>query len=145
MHFIYIFLILSLSSCITMEHNTGNTGIVNPNKLNFDTGNTTKEDIILILGSPTITENVHNIEKWIYIYDRNEKVAFMNPQLADQLIYKFYFNQDNVLTRIDRIDMANRKKIGFSTAQTPEFGNDNSLLKEIFANLGRFNKRSNRK
>jgi outer membrane protein assembly factor BamE (lipoprotein component of BamABCDE complex) len=124
-----------LSACAPTVANRGN--LVDTDKLaEVRIGESTREDVAGKLGSPTevgaFDENV-----WHYFGRRTEQYAFFNPEVTDQQAVEIRFNDQGVVTEVNRLDPAAAQDIAPVARRTPTYGRDMTFLEQLMGNLGR--------
>lgn len=101
-----------------------------------------KDEIISIIGYPSSKNIISNKESWVYFYSKRNKKGFLDEKPTEQLIVKITFSGD-VVESVCQSSKHDSKQIEFSDAKTPIEGDDMSIQKELFSNIGRFNVRRN--
>ena len=83
----------------------------------FQVNITTSDDVYNAMGSPSIEiDDVDNV--WIYLISVQEKKTFEEDELLFQNIYRFVFNDKNILIDSNILTEENFNKISFSTDKT---------------------------
>jgi outer membrane protein assembly factor BamE (lipoprotein component of BamABCDE complex) len=131
-------LLLGLLSagCTLSEDQRGN--LPDPDKLaQVQPGSTTKEQVIRILGSPssasTFDDNV-----WYYISRRVKQIAFFKPEVLDQQVYIFDFDDKGVVKDLGHKTLADSRPITPAPGATPAPGRELSFMEQLLGNVGRF-------
>ncbi|MBN9542844.1 MAG: outer membrane protein assembly factor BamE [Alphaproteobacteria bacterium] len=127
---------LLISSCIKNTHISGAASNISVAQ---ELPNLSKDEVINKLGSPTVI-NYKFGETWAYISDVYEKKAFLHNKVTKQNVLIVKFNGDKV-SDAKYYGEEELKPVKYSKLSTPSFGDDTTLLKEMFSNLGRFNVR----
>lgn len=92
-----------------------------------------REQVLLTLGTPTTTETFDN-EVFYYISQtRRRGAAFMKAKLVDQRILAVYFNEDETVERIANYGLQDGKLFDFISRTTPTGGRDQSFLAQILS------------
>ncbi|MET0259044.1 MAG: outer membrane protein assembly factor BamE [Methylobacterium sp.] len=95
-----------------------------------------REQVMLALGSPSTTATFDN-EVFYYISQKRVRpVAFMNPRLVEQRILAVYFGPDNTVTRIANYGLQDGRVFDFISRTTPTGGKDSSFLGSILSDEG---------
>ncbi len=116
------FLILFLLySCSPMNKQHGyliDDVLISSEKISkFQVNITTSDDVYNAMGSPSIEiDDVDNV--WIYLISVQEKKTFEEDELLFQNIYRFVFNDKNILIDSNILTEENFNKISFSTDKT---------------------------
>jgi outer membrane protein assembly factor BamE (lipoprotein component of BamABCDE complex) len=125
-----------LTGCAISEDQRGN--LPDPDKLSqLQPGNTTKEQVVRILGSPssasTFDDNV-----WYYISRRVKQVAFFSPTVLDQQVYIVDFDDKGVVRDVGHKTLADSRSISPAPGATPAPGRELSFMEQLLGNVGRF-------
>ncbi|MBP0615708.1 outer membrane protein assembly factor BamE [Jiella sp. KSK16Y-1] len=122
----------SLTACTTSE--VLNQGyIVDPKSLELVPPGSSKEQVLLALGSPSTKATFDN-EVFYYISQKRIRpVAFMSPRLVDQRILAVYFNKDDRVERIADYGLKDGRVFDFVTRTTPTGGKDASFLGQVLS------------
>jgi outer membrane protein assembly factor BamE (lipoprotein component of BamABCDE complex) len=79
----------------------------------FNEGTTSKDDIFLAMGSPSVEiDDINNI--WIYILSIKERNVFESDNLTFQTVFRFVFDQNNILIEKSVVNEDQYTKISFS-------------------------------
>ena len=125
-----------LTGCSISEDQRGN--LPDPEKLaQLQPGNTTKEQVVRILGSPssasTFDDNV-----WYYISRRVKQVAFFSPTVLDQQVYIVDFDDKGVVKDVGHKTLDDARSITPAPGATPAPGRELSFMEQLLGNVGRF-------
>ena len=126
---------LLLAGCMT--ETTSVHGFV-PSEYTLDqiTEGSSREQVILTLGSPSTTANFGN-EVFYYISQkRKQPVAFMNPKPVDQTVVAVYFDEEQRVARTVRYGLKDGKLFDFTNQITPTGGEEVSFLNRVMSNVG---------
>ena len=98
---------------------------------NFKEKSTTKEDIYSVMGSPSI--EISDVENtWIYLISLKEKNVFEADKNVFQSIYKFSFNDKDILVKKEIITQDSFNEIAFSTDETEVERNAYSISDQLY-------------
>ena len=98
---------------------------------NFQEKLTTKADIYSVMGSPSI--EISDIENtWIYLISLKEKNVFEADKNIFQSIYRFSFNENDILIKKEIIMQDSFKEIAFSTDETEVERNAYSISDQLY-------------
>ena len=126
-----------LSACTPMETTHGN--IVEDYRMAEVTpGVSTRTNVLKSLGSPTTTAPFDD-NVWYYIGQEVEQRGVFDPEVTDQKIVVVAFNQDGVVSTIDKID-ADQINVPIDRDKTHTGGNDVTFLQQLLGNVGKFNR-----
>ena len=94
-----------------------------------------KKKIIKILGEPSF-EGALGDNSFYYYGAVNEKLAFLKPELHDQIILELNFNNNNTLNKVFIYDKDNTVNVAMSDRETRYYGYKDSVIKQILSNFG---------
>ena len=98
---------------------------------NFKEKSTTKADIYSVMGSPSI--EISDVENtWIYLISLKEKNVFEADRNVFQSIYKFSFNDKDILIKKEIVTQDSFKEIAFSTDETEVERNAYSISDQLY-------------
>jgi outer membrane protein assembly factor BamE (lipoprotein component of BamABCDE complex) len=135
----------ALSGCNTSKmfgdvnpSETFNQGyIVDQQSLDLVPVGSSREQVLLALGTPSTTATFDN-EVFYYISQtRRRAVAFEKPKLIDQKVLAVYFGPDNRVTQIANYGMKDGKIFDFVSRTTPTGGKDQNFLTQIITGAGK--------
>ncbi len=110
--------------------------VVDPQALEMVPVGSSREQVILALGTPSTTATFDN-EVFYYISQtRRRSVAFQNPRLVNQRVLAVYFGPDDRVSQIADYGMKDGKLFDFITRTTPTGGKDRTFLGQIMAGGG---------
>lgn len=126
---------LLLGGCFTSE--TTIHGFV-PSDYTLDqiVEGSSREQVLLTLGSPSTTANFGN-EVFYYISQtRVRPVAFLNPRPVDQTVVAVYFDDEDRVSRTVRYGLKDGKLFDFTNQITPTGGAEANFLGRIMEGVG---------
>jgi outer membrane protein assembly factor BamE (lipoprotein component of BamABCDE complex) len=92
-----------------------------------------REQVLLSLGTPTTTETFDN-EVFYYISQtRKRSAAFLKSRLVEQRILAVYFDNDGTVDRIANYGLQDGKVFDFITRTTPTAGKDQTFLAQVLS------------
>jgi outer membrane protein assembly factor BamE (lipoprotein component of BamABCDE complex) len=90
-----------------------------------------REQVILSLGSPSATATFDN-EVFYYISQkRSRPVAFMKPKLIEQTVMAVYFDKDGVVADIKSYGLKEGKVFDMVSRTTPTGGRELTFLQQL--------------
>lgn len=102
----------------------------------FVPGTTSKNDVFLILGSPSIKiSDINNI--WIYLISLKTQNIFENDDIVFQSIYRFEFNNKGVLISKNTYNKENFTEIAFSDEKTRVIVDSYGLADQLYDSFTR--------
>ncbi len=94
-----------------------------------------REQVILALGSPSTTATFDN-EVFYYISQtRVRAVAFANPKVVDQRVLAVYFGDDGRVQNIANYGLQDGKIFDFISRTTPTAGKDQNFLMQMIGGV----------
>ena len=127
--------LLVLGGCAPIEHQAGNLP-QEPQLSKLTPGVSSKEDVVRALGTPSTT-GTFAADKWYYVSQYSEAVAFFEPELLDQRVVVISFNGDGVVEDIDHLDRDNGQFVQMVERKTPTAGHSLTAIEQILGNIGR--------
>ena len=90
-----------------------------------------REQVLLALGTPTTTNTLDN-EVFYYISQtRQRRAQFLKPRLVDQRVLAVYFDDGNRVDSIADYGLQDGRVFDFITRTTPTGGRDQTFLAQI--------------
>ena len=96
---------------------------------------TTKDEIVSILGYPSIKSSFDNEKSWFYVSSEFKKFVFLDGKNTDQKIIIFEFSENNVLSKKMILSKEDINSIDHEITVTDSSGKKLSWYKEFFRNL----------
>ncbi len=126
---------LALGACEPVHATRGH--IVDPDRLaQIEIGQSTREDVANILGSPTqiatFDENV-----WYYIGRNTQQYSFLDPEVLNQKAVEVRFNDEGIVTALKTFDPSLAEDVSPVRRKTPTYGHETTVLEQLVGNLGR--------
>lgn len=129
-------LLAILTGCATYD-NRGH--FVEPEQLaKIQVGLTTKEQVAELLGTPSSVSTFGN-NTWLYMSETTQKRAFLSPRILKSNTTRIEFNDQGKVKELDSLTEQDYQVISHVNRATPTSGYSDSILKQIFGNVGRFN------
>lgn len=94
----------------------------------------TVEDVI---GRPS-TSGVLTDGAYYYLADRRRQFGFRAPEVIDRQLVAVRFNDDGVVSNIERFTLADGRVVPLSRRVTDSAVEDTTFLRQLLGNLGRF-------
>lgn len=105
---------------------------------NIFPGQSTEFDVTQQLGTPA-TKSQFGERTWYYFSSRNEAVAFLKPDVAEQEVLQITFD-NGVVKDVKFYDKSQAKDVAISSRKTPTAGQSYGFVEQLLGNIGRFNK-----
>ncbi|MGH6862648.1 MAG: outer membrane protein assembly factor BamE [Phyllobacterium sp.] len=130
-----------LAGCNTASLNPSETltqgYVLDEQALDFVPVGSSREQVILSLGSPSTTATFDN-EVFYYISQkRHRAVAFMQPKVTERRILAVYFDKDSKVASISNYGLQDGKVFDFISRTTPTGGKDLTFLGQLLAGVGK--------
>ena len=94
-------------------------------------------EVAQFLGTPSTTV-LFGEPTWLYITERTEAIAFLEPDVVDQRVVAIAFNDTGVVSQVDEYVLADGILVDPVTRTTPTYGKELGLLEQLLGNIGRF-------
>ena len=129
---------VTLSSSVLAGCNTVGTGevlnqgyIVDQETLALAPVGSSREQVLLSLGSPSSTATFDNEVFYYVSQKRTRSVAFMKPKLVEQSILAVYFNKDGNVERLAHYTLQDGKVFDMIARVTPTGGAETTFLGQL--------------
>ncbi len=109
--------------------------VVSPTALEQVPPGSSKEQVIIALGSPSTTANYGNDVYYYISQTRRRPVAFMSEKVVDQRVVAVYFNDKDQVDHIANYGMKDGKVFDFISRTTPTGGADQSFLQQVLSGV----------
>jgi outer membrane protein assembly factor BamE (lipoprotein component of BamABCDE complex) len=120
----------ALSGCATSEV-IQNGYVVDEQTLALAPVGSSREQVLLSLGSPSATATFDH-EVFYYISQkRTRAVAFMKPKLVEQSILAVYFNKDGEVDRLAHYSLEDGRVVDMLSRTTPTGGRELTFLQRL--------------
>ena len=132
-NFILLFLILYSCSPINKQHGylLDDLLISSEEILEFEVKSTTKNEVLNVMGSPSIEiQDIENV--WIYLLSLKEKKVFNEDELLFQSIYRFEFDDNGILIDQTLLTVENFNKIAFASEETKVDRNAYGITDQLY-------------
>ncbi|MGE0416856.1 MAG: outer membrane protein assembly factor BamE [Acetobacteraceae bacterium] len=101
-------------------------------------GTSTRADVTALIGSPT-ARAAFDDSTWIYISELTQPQVGRFPAVLDQTVLVLTFNDQGVLSGIEKKTKDDSLPVQVVTRTTPSPGTEASFMQQLFGNIGRFN------
>jgi len=96
-----------------------------------------RDQVILALGTPDTKSTVGQGAFYYISTTTKRSAAFMSPKIVDRRVVAIYFDNKDLVKRIANYGLQDGKIIDYVSRETPSKGSEDSILKELFRNIGR--------
>ncbi len=97
----------------------------------------TRDDVFDILGSPS-HRSAFRGNHWYYVSRTSQQTAFFQPDVIDQRLVVVTFDPDGLVQEVRMVTMDETQDVVPVARETPTAGDDVTIMKQLFGNLGRF-------
>jgi len=94
-------------------------------------------EVAQFLGTPSTVAEFGQ-PTWLYITERTEAYAFLEPEVVDQRVVAIAFNDQGIVTEVDQYILEDGYLVDPVTRTTPTYGKELGLLEQLIGNIGRF-------
>jgi outer membrane protein assembly factor BamE (lipoprotein component of BamABCDE complex) len=128
-----VLLSLGAAGCVGIESQSGY--IVPEYAVEQVPVGSSKDQVLIALGSPSTTENFGG-EAFYYISQtRKQPVAFMPEKVVSQRVLAVYFDENDKVTRIADYGLKDGKAFDFVSRTTPTAGKDENFLNQVLGGI----------
>ncbi len=99
-------------------------------------GVTTREEVRQLLGSPS-TLGAFDPDTWVYVRQEIARTA-VRRELRDQQVVVVRFDDAGVVEAVETRGLQQAKLVEPVADRTPTLGNEQSILRQLLQNIGRF-------
>nr|WP_309086105.1 outer membrane protein assembly factor BamE [Chelativorans sp.] len=111
--------------------------VIDPQALELVPVGSSREQVLLALGSPSTTATFDN-EVFYYISQKRVRgAAFMNPKLVDQQVLAVYFGPDQRVRQIAHYGLQDGKVFDFISRTTPTGGRDQNFIAQMISGVAK--------
>lgn len=100
-------------------------------------GSDTKETVAQKIGVPTAS-GVLSDDSYYYVKMRQRALGFMAPKEIDREVVTVSFNEAGVVANVERFGLERGQEVPLSRRVTTSPVADNTFLRQLLGNLGRF-------
>lgn len=90
-----------------------------------------REQVLLALGTPTTTNTFENDVFYYISQTRQRRAQFLKPRLVDQRVLAVYFDEQDTVAQIADYGLQDGKVFDFVTRTTPTGGRDQTFLTQV--------------
>ena len=132
--FIALFALVGLiSACEPTVASRGN--VLDADRLaEIKVGSSTREEVATQMGTPTVI-SAFDDKIWYYVGRQTEQYSFFDPEVKTQDAVEVRFDDNGVVTSVNRLDLADAHDVAPVDRATPTYGNDNTFIQQLLGNL----------
>lgn len=131
---IYLLIITTLSSCISRSNKHGYMFDLSDHEQLKEEA-TTRDRVLLIMGSPTLIADLNDEETWIYFAEETKNLLFFKPKVIDRKIISIKFNDDTI-KELQHYNLSHQTNLEFNSEYTKVNSNKTGFFASIFSNIG---------
>ncbi len=109
--------------------------VVSPTALNQVPVGSSRDQVLIALGSPSTTANFGNDVFYYISQSRYRAVAFMPDKIVDQRVVAVYFDDKDLVERIADYGLQDSRVFDFISRTTPTGGRDESFLQQLLSGV----------
>ena len=129
-----------LVNCAPVTHNRGYV-FVQQSLDQVEIGQTAKEDVRAIMGSPSTVATV-DAGTFYYISSREETYLYRAPVETQRRVVAIYFDDKDIVNQVAHYGLEDGNIIDYVKRETVTRGKELTLLGQLFGNIGRFSSSS---
>jgi outer membrane protein assembly factor BamE (lipoprotein component of BamABCDE complex) len=132
---------LVLSACNSTSEVLSHGYQLNEDTLALVPAGSSREQVLLSLGTPSTTSNqVNGNETFYYISQKKaRRFAFEKPRIVDQRVLAIYMNESSTVERIANYGLQDGKVFDFVSRVTPTGGKELSFISQLLRGGAGFN------
>lgn len=104
----------------------------------IEPGRSSRQDVAQLLGTPSASATFGN-SPWYYVSQRTEQLSFYQADVTDQDVVVISFDDQGVVSSIERHGLDAAREIEIVSRETPTSGTELGVLEQFVGNIGRFN------
>ncbi len=109
--------------------------VVSPDALEQIPVGSSKDQVLIALGSPSTTANYGSDVYYYISQTRYRAAAFMPDKVIDQRIVAVYFDKKETVERVANYGMQDGKVFDFVSATTPTGGADQNFIQQVLTGM----------
>jgi outer membrane protein assembly factor BamE (lipoprotein component of BamABCDE complex) len=122
----------SLSACSSIGDTIQNGYVVDEQTLALAPVGSSREQVVMSLGTPSATATFDSAEVFYYISQKRKRAAaFMKPTLVDQSILAVYFNKEGEVDRLGNYKLQDGRVFDMISRTTPTGGVEMTFLMRL--------------
>ncbi len=114
--------------------------VVSPMALEQIPPGSSKEQVLIALGSPSTTANYGNDVFYYISQTRRRDAAFLPEKVVDQRVVAVYFDKKDQVDHVANYGLKDGKVFDFISRTTPTGGADQSFLQQVLSGVVGFGK-----
>jgi outer membrane protein assembly factor BamE (lipoprotein component of BamABCDE complex) len=110
--------------------------VVSPDALQQVPVGSSKDQVLIALGSPSTTANYGNDVYYYISQTRSRAAAFLPERVVDQRVVAVYFDTKDHVGKVADYGLQDGKVFDFVSRTTPTAGVDQTFIQQLFAAVG---------
>ncbi len=126
--------ITGLSGCSSTGELINQGYVVDQQALDLTPVGSSREQVLLSLGTPSTTATFDNDEVFYYVSQKRFRAAaFMKPRLVEQSVLAVYFDEEGIVTQIANYGLQDGRVYDMISRTTPTGGKDQTFLGQLLS------------
>jgi outer membrane protein assembly factor BamE (lipoprotein component of BamABCDE complex) len=131
---------LTLAGCMgagigKISETSQNGYVISPIALEQVPVGSSKDQVLIALGSPSTTGNYGGDVFYYISQKRRQGAVFMNAKVVDQQVVAVYFDKNQKVTQIANYGKKDGKVFDFVSRTTPTGGRDESFIQQVLSGV----------
>jgi len=132
---VYLLALSALTSCLSRVDKHGYMFDLADHHL-LQSGITTKDRVLNIMGSPTVIADLNDDETWIYYAEDVKQMLFFKPDVVTRNIIAIKFDNSQTIKELTNHDISQESKLDFASNYTKVNSVKHGFFKSLFSNIG---------
>lgn len=132
-----ILMLIPVTGCTVKESYHGAAIMIEENLAAIRVGSDNKATVNAKLGSPTNLAPLDQ-NRWLYVAQKMRTKSFTYPKPEDMKVIEILFDSNGVVQAVNRLNIDDYVRIKPNENITQTYGRSESILSELFGNIGRF-------
>ncbi len=132
---ICLFITSALTSCLSRVDKHGYMFDLSDHHL-LQSGITTKERVLNIMGSPTVVADLNDDEIWIYYAEDVKRLLFFKPDVVARNVISIKFDDSQTIKELVNYDISHESTLEFASNYTKVNSVKHGFFKSLFGNIG---------
>lgn len=126
----------AVQGCVSVRSTHGYVLERGEEELIAETGLDTKESILAKYGEPSMI-GTFDPNAWYYLASYDAARAFFRPKTRNREIVAFHFDDEGVVTNMERLTLADGMDVKIASRTTPTRGKELGFWEQLVGNVGR--------
>ncbi len=131
-----VLVVLMLASgCVSVRSSHGYVLERGEEEVNARIGLDTKDSVLAKYGEPSMI-GTFDQNAWYYLASFDQSRAFFRPRVTAREVVAFHFDQNGLVTSVDKIGLQDGIEVKVASRVTPTRGKELSFWEQVFGNIG---------